>query len=48
MGNKTKAIKADLGKFTHISEYSGMLNISEYFRIFRNYSGILRHTQNPM
>ena len=39
MGNKTKAIKADLGKFTHISEYSGM---------FRNYSGILRHTQNPM
>ena len=39
MGNKTKVIQADLGTLAHISAYSGM---------FKNYSGILKHNQNPV
>ena len=34
-----RVIQADLGIFTHISAYS---------RIFRNYSGILRHNPDPV
>ena len=36
---KTKAIQADLAIFTHIPLYLG---------IPRNYSGLIRHTQNPI
>ena len=39
MGNKTKAIQADSRILQHIQVYSGM---------FKNYSGILRHIQNPV
>ena len=38
-GNKTKDIQADLGTLRHNSANSGML---------KNYSGILRHIQNPV
>ena len=38
----TKDIQAELGIFTHIFAYSGIIGI------FKNYSGIFRHIQNPV
>ena len=39
MGKLNKSHLGSLGAFIHISAYSGLS---------RNYSGILRHNQNPM
>ena len=46
---KTKAIQADLTIFTHIPAYSGIFTfIQAQSSIFRNYSSIFRHIQNPV
>ena len=37
--SKTKAIQTDLGKFTHIQTYSG---------IIKCFQELLRHIQNPV